>query len=226
VLVPGLGCSARLYQEQIPMLWRFGPVMIADHTRDETMEGIAHDILEAAPPRFVLVGMSMGGYIAFEILRQAASRVSKLALLDTTARPDTPERTEERRAQMRLAEGGKFRQVTQLQFPQMVHASRAGDERLKNIVLKMGEDVGPQAFVRQEKAIIARPDSRPGLGAIRCPALVIVGDADEITPPDRAQEIAEGMPSARLVTVRNSGHLTTLEEPETVNRSLSALLQV
>src|SRR6266545_391087 len=111
VLIPGLLTSARLYAEQIPELWRFGPVTIADHTRDDTMAGLARRILAAAPPRFALAGLSMGGYIAFEIMRQAPERVAKLALLDTSALPDTAEQSESRRALIALAESGRFAEV-------------------------------------------------------------------------------------------------------------------
>src|SRR5215472_18836149 len=97
VLIPGLTCSARLYADQIPALWRFGPVTVADHTRDDSMAAIARRILAAAPPQFALAGLSMGGYIAFEIMRQAPQRVTRLALLDTSARADTPERLAQRR---------------------------------------------------------------------------------------------------------------------------------
>ena len=103
MLVPGLLCSPRLYAGQIPHLWRFGPVTVADHRRDETLDAIAHRILAAAPPKFALVGLSMGGYIAYAILRAAPERVAKLALLDTAARADTPEQTERRKAQIALA---------------------------------------------------------------------------------------------------------------------------
>src|SRR5947209_3549893 len=103
VLVPGLLCSARLYAEQIPALWRFGSVSIADHRRDDTMEAIAERILADAPPKFALVGLSMGGYIALSMMRRAPERVARLALLDTNARPDTPEQSERRRALMTLA---------------------------------------------------------------------------------------------------------------------------
>ena len=225
LLVPGATCSARLYAEQIPALWRFGPVMIADHTRDDTMAGIARRILAAAPPRFVLIGLSMGGYIAFEMMRQAAARVSKLALLDTSARADTPEQIERRETHLRLAEGGKFSQVQAMQFPRMFHASRHGDEALRRVFIEMAQDVGVEAFVRQQKAIMGRPNSVPGLAAIRCPTLVLVGDSDEITPPDCSVEIAEGIEGARLVTLKACGHLSTLEQPAAVNRCLAALLQ-
>src|SRR6187402_3054757 len=101
VLIPGLLCTPRLYAEQIPALWRFGPVTITNHTQDDSMAGIARRILAQAPPRFALIGLSMGGYVAFELQRQAPERVAKLALLATTARPDTPEQTEQRKRQSR-----------------------------------------------------------------------------------------------------------------------------
>ena len=108
VLVAGLNCSARLYADQIPALWQFGPVIVADHRRDDSMAAMARRILAAAPPRFALVGLSMGGYVAFEIMRQAASRVAKLALLDTGARGEAPERTEQRKPLIALAKSGRF----------------------------------------------------------------------------------------------------------------------
>src|SRR5512135_1268766 len=97
VLVPGLTCTARLYVDQIPTLWQFGSVTVADHRRDDSMANIARRILAAAPPRFALAGLSMGGFIAFEIMRQAPERVTRLALLNTQARPDTPEAGARRR---------------------------------------------------------------------------------------------------------------------------------
>ena len=114
LLIPGLLCSSRLYAEQVPQLWRLGPVTIADHTRDDSMSAIAKRILASAPPRFTLIGLSMGGYISFEIMRQSPERVAKLALLDTSARPDTPEQSETRRAQIELAKSGRDRKSTRL----------------------------------------------------------------------------------------------------------------
>ena len=175
VLVPGLNCSARLYAEQIPALWRFGPVTVADHTRDDSMTAIAARILAAAPPRFALVGLSMGGYIALEIMRQAPQRVAKLALLDTGSRPETPEQTARRRPRIELAKAGHMTEVADVQFPLFVHPSRHGDQSLRNLTRSMAEETGAEAFLRQEQAIIGRPDARKGLAAIKCPTLVLVG---------------------------------------------------
>jgi pimeloyl-ACP methyl ester carboxylesterase len=220
VLVPGLNCSARLYAEQIPALWQFGPVILADHRRDDSIAAIARRILADAPPRFALAGLSMGGYIAFEILRQAAARVARLALLDTGARAEVPERTAQRQPLIALAQQGRFAEITDDQFPLLVHRKRHGDMALKTAVRAMNEETGPEAYCRQQQAIIGRPDSRPGLAAIACPTLVLVGDDDQLTPPALAHEMAAGIPGARLVVVPECGHLSTLERPQAVTQAL------
>jgi pimeloyl-ACP methyl ester carboxylesterase len=220
VLVAGLNCSARLYAEQIPALWPFGPVMVADHRRDDSMAAMALRILATAPPRFALVGLSMGGYIAFEIMRRAASRVAKLALLDTGARGEVPERTAQRKPLIELARTGRFAEILDSQYPTLVHRSRHGDTALKATVRAMNEETGADAYLRQQQAIINRPDSRPGLAAIGCPTLVLVGDSDEPTPPELAREMTAAIPGAKLVVVPDCGHLSTLEQPQAVTKAL------
>ena len=142
VLVPGLNCSARLYAEQIPALWRFGPVTVADHTRGDSIPAIAAQILAAAPPRFALAGLSMGGYIAFEIMRQAPQRVAKLALLDTGARGETAEQTKRRRAPMEMAKTGRIGEIADAAFEFFVHPDRHGDVALRALVKTMAEGLG------------------------------------------------------------------------------------
>jgi pimeloyl-ACP methyl ester carboxylesterase len=198
--------------------------MIAEQTRDDSMSAIARRILAAAPPRFALVGHSMGGYIALEIMRQAAARVAKLALLNTAARADTPEQTERRRGLIALAEAGRFGEVMDLLFPLLVHPSKRNDRELLERAREMAEDTGAEAFVRQQKAIISRPDSVPGLGAIRCPTLVLVGDSDQLTPPQRAEEIAAAIQGSRLVIVPGCGHMSALEQPAAVTGALTQWL--
>ena len=224
VLVPGLLCSPRLYAEQIPQLWRTGPVTVAVHTLDDSVEAIARRILDSAPARFALAGLSMGGYISFEILRQAPQRVARLVLLDTSARPDTPQQSEQRRAQIDMAREGRLGEVADMLFPRLVHARRWGDESLRRIWRAMVQEVGAQGFINQEMAIIGRPDSRPGLADIRCPTLVVVGDGDVLTPPELAEEIANAIPGARLAVIRDSGHLSTLEQPAAVTKAMLEFL--
>jgi pimeloyl-ACP methyl ester carboxylesterase len=220
VLVPGLNCSARLYAEQIPALWQFGSVSVADHRRDDSMQALARRILANAPPRFALAGLSMGGYIAFEVVRQAPDRVVKLALLDTGARAEVPERTEARRPLIALARQGRLAEITDDQFPLLVHHKRHGDQALKAIVRAMNDETGVEAYIRQQEAIMSRPDSRPGFGAINCPTLVLVGDEDQLTPPELAREMANGIRAARLVIIPESGHLSTLEQPRMVTDAM------
>ena len=225
VLVPGLLCSARLFAAQVEALWRCGPVMVADHRRDADIAAVAGRILEAAPPRFALAGLSYGGYIAFELMRQAPARIAKLALLDTSARRDSPEQTEARHAFIRLAKEGKFAEVVATLTPRFVHRNRRDDAALMETVRAMAEDTGPDAFILQERAIMSRPDSRPLLAEIRCPTLVLVGEGDELTTPDVAREIADGIAGSRLTIVPDCGHLSTLERPAAVNAALTQWLE-
>src|SRR4051794_30964986 len=193
VLVPGLNCSPRLYGPQLPALWRFGPVSLANHARDDTMAAIAQRILHDAPPRFALAGLSMGGYVAFEIVRQAADRVAKLALLDTGPRNDPPDAQERRHANIALAESGRFEVAIELVWPMLVHPGRRSDAMLKQIHVAMCHEVGPEAYVWQQKAIMTRADSRPLLASVTCPTLVLVGAEDELTPPALSEEMAAGI---------------------------------
>ena len=225
VLIPGLLCTPELYAPQIPVLWRFGPVMVAGHTRDDSMAGIARRILADAPPRFVLMGLSMGGYAALEIMRQAPERVARLGLIDTQAHPDTPEQSERRRGQMAMANEGHLMEVADLLYPLMVAPGRHGDEALKSLWRRMAEDTGAEAFVRQQSAIMGRVDSRPSLGAIKAPTLILVGDQDALTPPDRAEVMALAIAGARLATIPGSGHLSPLEQPNAVSAALTAWLE-
>jgi pimeloyl-ACP methyl ester carboxylesterase len=225
LFIPGLALSPRLYAEQLPAAWRLGPVGVADHTRDDSMASIARRVLNTAPARFALVGLSMGGYVAFEIMRQAPERVTRLGLLDTTARPDTIEQTAKRKEMIALAQNGRFSEVPDLLFPRLVHKDHVGDEQLRGLVRLMAVETGAEAFVRQQTAIMTRPDSRPTLAAVACPTLVVVGDGDELTPPDLAREIASGVRGARLAIVPDAGHLSTLEQPAHVARLLGDWLQ-
>lgn len=225
VLVPGLACSPRLFAGQLPALWRFGPVIIADHRRGATMSDIAQNILESAPAHFALAGLSMGGYIALEIMRQAPGRVLRLALLDTSARADRPEQTERRNHQIALAEAGSYSEIPDMLFPLLVHEKRHDDAELRHVVRAMATECGAEAFITQQLAIRERPDSRPSLAAIACPTMVLVGEADLLTPPELTHELAEHIGGAQLVVIPESGHLTTLEQPEAVAAALTEWLE-
>ena len=220
LLVPGLTCTARLYAAQVTALWPSAALMIADHRQDDYIDAVALRILDNAPPRFSLAGLSMGGYIAFAMMRLAPERIARLALLDTSARSDTPEQTAARQSQIAMTQAGRYGEIADLSMPRYVHPDRQNDAAITGAVRQMSAETGPEAFIRQLKAIMSRPDSRSMLGSIRCPTLVLVGDADLATPPDLSQEIAGGIAGAKLVVVSNCAHLSTLEQPEPVNAAL------
>jgi pimeloyl-ACP methyl ester carboxylesterase len=220
LLVPGLNCTAEIFAAQIPIFWRFGPVTIANHTRGKNVAEIAAAILEAAPPRFGLLGFSMGGYVAFEILRQAGERVEKLCLLDTSARPDAPEATEKRRAGIALARAGRFEQAVNAGFPTAVHPDQLDRTDLRALLLRMATSLGPEVYERHQQTIINRPDSRGDLAGIGLKTLVVVGEDDQTTVPAAAEEMAAGIAGARLVVISKAGHMALVEQPEAVNAAL------
>jgi pimeloyl-ACP methyl ester carboxylesterase len=226
LLVPGLASSPRIYAPVVPMLWRFGPVTVANHIRDDNMGAIARRILAEAPPRFALAGHSMGGYIAFEIIRQASARVAKLALINTQARPDTPEATARRRGQIARARSDEYHAVLDDLFPGFVHPSRRQDDALRKLVRDMGDDIGPEAFLRQQTAVISRPDSRATLAAITCPTLVLTGDEDNTIPNSLSAEMAAGIPGAKLTIIPHCGHLPQVEQPQAAADALVEWLRI
>ena len=163
VLVPGLNCSARLYAEQIPALWRFGPVTVADHTRDDSIAAIASRILAAAPPCSRSPACRWAAISRSKSCVQAPQRVAKLALLDTGARAETAEQTTRRQAPMEMARTGRFAKVAEDAFIFFVHPDRHGDVALKALVKTMADETGVEAYLRQQRAIMSRPESRPSL---------------------------------------------------------------
>jgi pimeloyl-ACP methyl ester carboxylesterase len=224
ILLPGLLCDDALWQPQIERFGTHVDIRVADLTRDDTLRGMAGRVLAGAPPRFALAGLSMGGYVAQEILREAPGRVSRVALLDSSARPDSAEQTARRKALIQLAQTGKFKGVTPRLLPLLIHPGRLVDRALTGTVMAMAERVGQAAFLRQQNAILKRPDGRPDLPRIGCPALIVCGRQDALTPPALSREIAEAIPDARLVELDECGHLSSLEQPEAVNSALEAWL--
>lgn len=224
LLVPGLNCTPEIWALQMNAFWSRGPVTVARHTRGESIGEIARHILADAPPQFALAGISMGGYIAFELWRQAPGRIMGLAFVDTSARPDAPEATARRRAAMDLARAGKFQQVIANAFPFAVHPDHVEDERVRGIHMRMALASGVETYLRQQEAIIGRGDSRSDLVGISVPTAVIVGDKDQLTPPEWSQEIADGIASATLTTVPDAGHLALVEQPEAATNALLAWL--
>lgn len=199
-------------------------LVFADHTRDETIAGMAARLLAEAPARFHLVAHAMGGFTAFEVMRQGPERVISLSLIATLAPNDGPAQTERRQGYIRLVESGQFAGVVEERIPILVHPARREDAPLLTVVRRMAADTGPETFLSQQRAIMGRADSRPSLGAIAVPTLVIRGAQDGITTQAHVDEILAGIPAARFEEIADCGHLPTLEKPVTTNRLLAGWL--
>ena len=223
-LLPGLLCDGALWRAQAEGLAGLADCRVVDFTSQDSMAEMAESVLETMPERFAMAGLSMGGYVAFEVLRQAPGRVARLALLDTSARADTPEQTRRRRGLIELARKGRFRGVPERLLPLLVHASRLEEAELPAAVTAMAERIGRDGFLRQQKAIMGRPDSRADLVRIACPTLVLCGRQDELTPLARHTEMAAGIARSRLVVVEDCGHLAPMERPAEVTAALKAWL--
>ncbi len=225
VLLPGLLCDHALWRYQVEALSDIADPWIADLTNADSVEEMAHGVLAHAPERFALAGLSMGGYVCFEIVRQAPQRVSRLALLDTKASPDSSEQRRRRRGLLSLAGKGRFKGVTPQLLPMLLHEDRLNDARLTGIVTGMAERVGREAFIRQQTAILARPDSRDILPDVKAPTLVLCGKEDALTPMAEHKAMAEAIPGAELVVVPHCGHLAPLERPDAVNTAMRRWLR-
>ncbi len=227
VLLPGLLCDRALWAPQMEALADVCRPWVADLTRDDSMEAMARRVLDEAPgQRFALAGLSMGGYVALEIMRQAPERVERLALLDTRARPDSGDETERRRTLMRIAEMAKgFAPVNKRMLPLLVHVSRQSDAQLVRTIQEMAERTGIPAYLRQQSAIMSRADFRPVLREVSCPTLLLCGRQDAITLVSFHEEMASAAPHARFVIVEECGHLSTLECPAQVNAAMRLWLK-
>jgi pimeloyl-ACP methyl ester carboxylesterase len=223
-LLPGLLCDGALWRAQVEGLAGLADCRVADFTSQDSVADMAESVLEAMPERFALAGLSMGGYVAFEVLRRAPGRVTRLALLDTSARADTPEQSSRRRGLVELAQKGRFKGVPERLLPLLVHASRLGESELPAAVTAMALCIGRDAFLRQQSAIMGRPDSRADLVRIDCPTLVLCGRQDALTPLARHTEMAAGIARSRLVVVEDCGHLAPMERPAEVTAALKVWL--
>ena len=217
-ILPGLLEDADGFSHQVDALRALTACAVADLTGQETIAALAADALRQAPEGpLALVGHSMGGYVALEVLRQAPGRVERVAFLNTHARPDSPEATDNRKRLMALSEKD-FPAVVRALLPKLVLDQHL--ETASGPITEMALATGREAFLRQERAIIGRIDSRPHLGKIRCPALVVASRQDQLMPVELLQELASGIPGARLEIIENSGHMAPIEQPEQVTALL------
>jgi pimeloyl-ACP methyl ester carboxylesterase len=207
-----------------PQMAALGPdfeLHIADHSHDDSIAGIAERLLETAPASFDLVAHAMGGFVAFEVMRRQPQRVRSLVLASTLASADGPAQTERRQGYIRLVEAGNFDGVVEERIPILLHPARREDVALLDVVRRMAAETGPAVFLRQQRAIMGRIDSRPSLTTIACPTLLVRGEDDAIATLAQQQEMLDLLPNARLESLPHAGHLVTLERP----RTMAALLR-
>ena len=224
--LPGLLDDERLWQHQASHFAAEHSWITANLTGHDSIAALAATALANAPAeRFALVGLSMGGYVALEIMRQAPERVRGLALLDTNARADSAAATELRHRAIAQA-GTDFAGVVTGLTPRLLHPDHLADPAIVGVIEAMAHTLGPDVFKRQQTAIIGRIDSRPFLGAIRCPSLVLCGREDLLTPVELHAEMAAGIAGARLVLVEHCGHMSALEQPQQINAALQNWLSV
>lgn len=224
LLLSGLLSDAALWRAQVDDLADVAAPVIPDLAQDDTIAGMARRALAAAPPRFAVAGLSMGGYVALEIVRRAPGRVTRLALLGTSARTDTPGQAERRREAIRLAEEGAFSGVADRMLPYLLHPGRLSDGDLVAAIRAMAGRLGKDGFLRKQRAIMGRVDSRPHLPRIACPTLVLCGREDASAPLPLSGEMASLVPGARLEVVERCGHMSALERPAEVTTALRGWL--
>lgn len=219
VLLPGLLCDQRLWRDQARDLGDVAEPTIPDLTLDDSLSAMAKRVLDAAPERFALAALSMGGYVAFEILRQQPARVTRLALLDTSAALDSPQRVTQRLAGIQSLKYGRFFGVTARMLPQLVHTKHVHGP-IGAEVQAMAKRVGGDAFLRQQNAALNRPDSRPLLASIDVPTLIAVGDSDVLTPPRDVEEMHRQIAGSTYHLFTECGHLPPMEVPEETSQLL------
>lgn len=225
LLLPGLLLDHRLFRAQIEGLADVAEASVGDLSRYDDVGAVAEAVLAQAPARFALAGLSMGGYVALEIMRRAPERVLRLALMDTQAQADDEVARARRRDQIASVERGEFAAIKEQLVLSWLHPKRHKDADLLRRLHEMADAIGPDGFVREQRTIMSRPDSRPTLAAIACPTLALCGREDGPTPVERHVEMARAIPHATLVVLPQCGHLSPLEAPEAVTVQLRAWLR-
>lgn len=220
ILLPGMPLDAALWEHQTRHLGEVAEARVVETSDYDTLSGIARAVIEAAPERFLLAGLSLGGYVAMEVMRQAPERVAKLALIGTNARADTPEQAENRRRAVETAKERGIEPILDAMIPKLLPPDRLADSQLVDAVRAMGRRVGVDGYLRQQAAIMGRPDSLSSLAAVRCPTLVVCGRNDQGSPPALHAEMAEAIPGARLAVIEECGHLSPIERPHAVTALL------
>ncbi|MBT2728621.1 alpha/beta hydrolase [Bacillus sp. ISL-75] len=221
ILLPGTLCTESLWKYQIEQLSDVANIQVGDLTQNDTIQGMAESILREAPSEFCLAGLSMGGIVAMELMRQAPERVKRLALLDTNPTPPHSEQIAGWENFIAMANNGRFMDITEKYLlPVLIHPHRQKDDNLVKTIIQMAEDIGPNAMSRQMNALMTRPDVREHLSSIKSPTLVILGRQDELCSIEMHEYLASVIPNAKLAVIENCGHLCTMERPKEVTTVL------
>jgi pimeloyl-ACP methyl ester carboxylesterase len=220
ILLPGMMCDARLFAPQMAAMTD-RTVICPALVGFETTGALADAVLADAPPRFALAGLSMGGIVAMEIMTRAPGRVSHLALLDTNHRAETPERTAARLPQMEAARQGRLRAVMRDEMKPNYLVDGPGKPAILDLCMDMAEDLGPDVFIAQSRALATRPDQTETLMRITVPTLVLCGAEDRLCSPALHGEMRDLIPDAALCVIDAAGHLPVLEQPDAVNAALT-----
>ena len=226
VLIPGMMCDARVFGPQINDLSRDHAVHVAAPVVGDTIRDMAAHILDQAPPRFALAGLSMGGIVAMEIARRAPERVMRLTLISTTPLPDTPAQAAWREPHIVRASAGRLDEAIAETLSPDNLAPGDGRDAVVALVHSMAHGLGSEMFVRQSRALQRRPDAQRSLQKLRVPTMVMCGAHDGLTPPKRHENMAALIPGAELVILPEAGHLPTVEVPQQVNIGLRAWLEM
>lgn len=225
VLLPGMMCDARLFGPQIGALSGRYALHLPPLTGADTLAALAAQILQNAPPRFALAGLSMGGIVAMEVLRLAPDRVTKIALLDTNPLAETPQQQARRLPQIaRVLAGGLDTVMRDEMKPLYLHDTPQRAEIL-DLCTTMALDLGPDVFAAQSRALASRPDQSATLAAFKGPALVLMGEHDILCPRARHDLMHALMPHSRLAIIAGAGHLPTLEKPDETTAELRRWLE-
>ena len=218
VLIPGMMCDARMWGGIEAMLGV--PCIHHLPTEDDTISALAARFLTDAPPSFALAGLSMGGIVAMEILRQAPDRVARLALLDTNPRAETAEAQARRAPQIARALAGDLEGVMREDMKPNYLSPGPGMAAILDLCMDMALTLGPQVFARQSRALHDRPDQQAVLASFKGPALVLMGAEDKLCPLDRHQQLHSLMPQSRLHIIPGAAHLPPLEQPQATAHAL------
>lgn len=224
VMLSGHLCSEKLWENQIKAFSEHYQCIPYVFRHGDSIKDFATQVLDSAPPVFSLAGLSMGGYVAFEIMRRAPQRVQRLALLDTSAEADTPERTAQRYVDMKMADDLGLEEFAKTLPGRWMHPNQASQNSFCQAIREMVISVGPVAQKQQQHALMNRVDSFATLPAIKCPTLVLCGRQDMATPLAMHEDMAKFISGSQLVVVEECGHLSTMEKPVAVNAALEKWL--